>query len=97
MQVVTVNGVLKHCTVTPGRMVMAGYTTESAIEGLVVTPVSVLDPEDNTDARYWLCGIAPLTLLDETEINALIAGEVRRIAVAKLTDAELSVLGVSRE
>lgn len=96
MLVTTVNGVLRHCSLT-GNLVLAGYTTEEAVSGLVVSPLSALDPEDATDARYALAQVEPLHLLDTNALTALSAGEVRRLAVAKLTDAELATLGVERD
>ena len=96
MQVRTVNGVLKHCATT-GTLTWCGYTTAESIAGLTVSPVSVLDPEDGSGNVYVLAMTGPLSLLDETAATALVAGEARRQVVAKLSDAELALLSITRE
>lgn len=95
MQKVTVNGVLK--TQCDGSRVWAGYTTEEAVPGLHVAPVDMLDPEDATDARWVLANPEPVHLLTIQELETLSAGELRRSTLAKLTDAELASIGVTRE
>lgn len=96
MVVTTVNGVLKHCSTT-GSLIFVGYTTEESVPGLVISPVSVLDPEDATDTRWVLAMPTSIGLLDTAALEALSDGEITRIALAKLTDAEVAALGLTRE
>lgn len=96
MVVTTVNGVLKHCSQT-GNLVFVGYTTEAAVAGLTVSPVQVLDPEDESGDRWVLAMSTSIGLLDTTALNTLRDGEARRIALAKLADAEVTILGLTRE
>jgi len=95
MQKVTVNGVLK--TEANGQRSWAGYTTESSVEGLLVSPVDMLDLEDGSDERWVLAAPAPVPLLDQTALDDLRAGELRRATIASLTDAQLEALGLTRE
>lgn len=92
---VTLNGVLK--TEANGTRSWAGYTTESVVEGLVVTPVDMLDPEDGSNSRWVLAFPTSVSLLDETALESLRDGELRRATLAKLTDVEVSALGLVRE
>jgi hypothetical protein len=57
----------------------------------------VLDPEDESGNVYVLMTNGPISLLDETAVTALVAGEARRQVVAKLSDAELALLSITRE
>jgi ABC-type transport system involved in cytochrome c biogenesis ATPase subunit len=41
--------------------------------------------------------IEPLELLTTEQLGVLAAGEARRIALAKLTDVEVALLGLTRE
>lgn len=93
---VTLNGVLK-TEANNNSKSWVGYTTESAIEGLIVTPVDMLDPEDGTANRWVLACPIAITLLDNTDLDALKEGELRRATLAKLSDEELAALGLKRE
>lgn len=92
---VTLNGVLK--TEANNSKSWVGYTTEPAIEGLLITPVDMLDPEDGTANRWVLACPTPVTLLGNTALDALKEGELRRATLAKLSDEEVAALGLTRE
>ena len=96
MVVTTVNGVLKHCSST-GNLIFVGYTTEAAVSGLTVSPVTVIDMEDSTSNRWVLAMPTSIGLLDTAELDTLRDGEARRVALAKLTDAEVALLALTRE
>lgn len=92
---VTLNGVVK--TEADGSKTWAGYTTETSVPGLVVTPVDMLDPEDSTDTRWVLAFPTAVHLLSAQDLEDLQQGELRRATIAKLTDSELEALGLTRE
>lgn len=92
---VTLKGVLK--TEANGARTWVGYTNEENIEGLQIYPIDMLDPEDGTDNRWVLAAPEAVTLLTETDINNLKAGELRRATLAKLSDSEITALGLTRE
>lgn len=94
MQRVTLYGVIK--TEADGSKSWAGYTTETSVPGLVVTPVDMLDPEDGSDNRWVLAFPTAVQSLDSAALETLKDGELRRATLAKLSDAELAVLGLIR-
>ena len=98
MQKVTIFGVLQSSSTTFGAKEWAGWALEETVipEGLVKTPVEVLDPEDSSGDRWVLANPDPLVLLDEAALAAVSEGELARIAKSKLTDAELAAIGVTR-
>lgn len=97
MQTVTVRGVLRTCECT-GVKKFAGYVAEGVVvpEPLIETPVLVLDPEDNTGNRWILAFPDAVGVLSEGDLTTLASEEPHRQAVSKLTDAELTALGLTR-
>jgi len=65
-------------------------------EGLTTYELDVLDPEDDTGV-YILGWPTILTSLTSEEIVAIQDGETARRAKGKLTDTELSSLGLTRD
>lgn len=94
----TVLGVLECCART-GTNLFAGYVNDDDTlpEGTRTTPVEVLDPEDGSGELWILAVTTPITHLDTTELEDVIAKDVARKAKAKLTDEELSALGLTRD
>jgi hypothetical protein len=97
MQKITVRGIVKACPYS-GRT-WAGYVAEGVVVpgNLTETPVEVLDPQDGS-GNYWVLA-HPVTigLIDGAGLTALSANELRRQTIAKLSDAELTSLGLTRE
>ena len=65
-------------------------------EGLKAYELDVIDPEDDTGV-YILAWPTILTTLTPEEIVVIQDGETQRIAKSKLTDAELTSLGLTRD
>ena len=91
----TVRGIMK--TEPDGSRCWVGYVDlDDTVDEIVNYPIEVLDQEDGTQ-NYWVLAkgttIAPMTTQDLDELRA---GELRRATIAKLSDAELSALGLTR-
>lgn len=87
------NGVLK--TLADGSRSYVGWTKEDKLEGLEVSPTSVLVLDDGT--CWALSAPDALPQLEAAELEELRSGECRRGALAKLTELELKELGLKRE
>jgi hypothetical protein len=96
MQVVSVKAILK--TESNGDRTWVGWAEENTLvpEGLQVCVIPALDLEDNAGTRWLLAESAAVPVLDAAALVALCDGECARTALAKLSDAELTALGLSR-
>ena len=65
-------------------------------DGLKAYELDVVDPEDDTGVYVlaWPTILVPLT---SEEITTIQDGEIQRIAKSKLSDAELTSLGLTRD
>jgi len=97
MQKVTVRGVYR--TEPNGSTTVVGYlpAESPAPEGLTSHPMEMVDPEDETPTFWVLACCDRVPLLDTEALDALRDGELARQVKAKLTDAELTALGLTRE
>jgi hypothetical protein len=91
----TVKVVLETCPFT-GAQKITGYTNEESTGVLQSYPMDAINPEDGTTGRYILAVPTAVPLLDAAAIASAIAANERHVALSKLTDEELSVLGISR-
>lgn len=96
MQVVSVKAIMK--TESNGTLTWIGWTTEESIpEGLRSATLDALDMEDASGNRWLLAAPAIAGFLDAAALTTLSEGELRRVALSKLCDAELAALSLSRE
>lgn len=96
MNKITVRGVLQ--SEPSGGKGWAGFVPlEQEVEGLMTSPVEVLDLEDESDTVWVLAKSDAIPLLDLEGLAAIRSGEVARTAKAKLTDEELVALGLTRD
>lgn len=97
MQVVSLTAILK--TESNGVRTWVGWAElgSDVPEGLVTSTLWALDLEDGSDARWLLVAPDAVTHFKTDELAALHDGECKRMALAKLSDAELEALKLSRE
>ena len=96
MQKIVVRGVCR--TNADGSRPFVGYLPADSEppEGLMSCMCEMIDPEDGTPSYWVLAGCDRVPLLTPEDIDDLRSGEVARLAKAKLTDAELAALGLTR-
>jgi hypothetical protein len=92
-------GVLQKCSRSGGDLVVGYIEAETTPpEGTRTLPdLEVLDPEDGSNTAWILAFPVPVPLLSEQDMTDILAGEAARRAKAKLTDADLDALGLTRD
>jgi hypothetical protein len=91
----TIRVVLETCPITGVQKIM-GYTNEESTGVLQSYPMDAINPEDGTTGRYILAVPTAVPLLDAAALTAAADENARHVALAKLTDEDLAVLGLSR-
>jgi hypothetical protein len=97
MRVVTITSILK--TECDGRRSWVGWVKEGVEipQGVQTATLDALDLEDGSNELWLLAFPTAVTLFNEDDVTRLRDGESRRCALAKLTDADLEAIGLSRE